>query len=84
MEGKVVVATAFLLLLLTTLGAEAAVCRIPSATYHGLCENSMNCATMCVSEGRDGGFCQGVIIRKCMCTIRCLDGGGADAARPSS
>ncbi|KAL6629924.1 hypothetical protein ACP70R_029689 [Stipagrostis hirtigluma subsp. patula] len=85
MEAEIA-ATAALVLLFLTLGAEADICVFPSLTFEGWCANNQNCAAVCVNEGYDGGFCQGQIHRKCMCTILCGGiggdgGGGGDGSK---
>ncbi|KAG2637821.1 hypothetical protein PVAP13_2NG546200 [Panicum virgatum] len=78
MNGKNAATTAALCLLFMTCGAEAMLCRTPSTIFKGICRQNMNCAHICVSEGRSGGYCKGFPMRKrCMCTFDCSsDGGG--------
>jgi len=58
-------------------GAEAMLCRTPSTIFKGICRQNRNCANICVSEGRSGGYCKGLPMRKrCMCTFDCSSGGG--------
>ncbi|KAF8697531.1 hypothetical protein HU200_035863 [Digitaria exilis] len=38
----------------------------------------MNCAHVCVEEGRTGGYCKGpALFASCMCTFECNDHGGS-------
>ncbi|KAG2637826.1 hypothetical protein PVAP13_2NG546800 [Panicum virgatum] len=78
MNGKIAATTAALCLLLMTCGVEAMLCKTRSTTFKGICKQNMNCANICVSEGRSGGYCKGLPMRKrCMCTFDCsTDGGG--------
>ncbi|XP_039797874.1 defensin J1-2-like [Panicum virgatum] len=77
MNGKIATTTAVLCLLLMTCGAEAMLCRTPSTIFKGICRQNRNCANICVSEGRSGGYCKGLPMRKrCMCTFDCSSGGG--------
>ena len=61
-------------------GAEAMLCKTRSTTFKGICRQNMNCANICVSEGRSGGYCKGFpMFKHCMCTFDCSsDGGGGD------
>ena len=59
-------------------GVEAMLCKTRSTTFKGICKQNMNCANICVSEGRSGGYCKGFpMFKHCMCTFDCsTDGGG--------
>ncbi|KAF8697532.1 hypothetical protein HU200_035864 [Digitaria exilis] len=95
MNGKIAAITALCLLLMTCVyeGAEALLCRVPSRNFRGPCLSNMNCARVCVEEGRTGGYCKGpVLFASCMCTFECNDddgsggggagGGGAQPGQP--
>jgi hypothetical protein len=58
-------------------GAEAVLCKTPSMNFRGVCWRNMSCATICVSEGKTGGYCKGPpMLKHCMCTFDCTIGGG--------
>ncbi|XP_052141917.1 defensin J1-2-like [Oryza glaberrima] len=71
MKAKVAATALFLLLL--TFGGEAKICHDPSQTFKGMCLSNSNCISSCISEDYTGGYCGGVIDRKCMCTKECDD-----------
>ncbi|RLN36248.1 hypothetical protein C2845_PM03G10330 [Panicum miliaceum] len=80
MNGKIAATAAALCVLLMTCGAEAVLCNAPSATFRGLCGSNMNCAAICVSEGRTGGYCKGPpFLKHCICTFDCTSNGGGGA-----
>ncbi|KAF0909116.1 hypothetical protein E2562_031622 [Oryza meyeriana var. granulata] len=56
-----------------TRGGEANICQEPSQTVKVLCINNNNCISCCINENYTGGYCGGVIGRKCMCTKDCGD-----------
>ncbi|GJN19103.1 hypothetical protein PR202_gb06341 [Eleusine coracana subsp. coracana] len=62
-------------------GVDANLCKTPSKTFKGECFHNVNCARICTSEGATGGFCEGHIHRKCMCTSDCRSQGGGSPAR---
>ncbi|CAL5062097.1 unnamed protein product [Urochloa decumbens] len=76
MNTNAAVTTALCLLLLAY-GVNAQLCSLRSQTYKRPCR-SMNCAHVCVSEGKTGGYCKGRIpfLKTCMCTFDCSGGGG--------
>ncbi|KAF8697533.1 hypothetical protein HU200_035865 [Digitaria exilis] len=77
MNGKISSITALSLLLMTC-GAEALLCRVPSSSFRGPCWSNMNCANVCITEGRTGGYCKGpTLVAYCMCTFECDDDGGS-------
>ncbi|GJN36890.1 hypothetical protein PR202_gb25826 [Eleusine coracana subsp. coracana] len=51
--------------------AHARMCKTKSTQYKGICiKDSVNCATICQSEGFSGGECSGWK-RDCMCSMTC-------------
>ncbi|XP_022726847.1 defensin Ec-AMP-D2-like [Durio zibethinus] len=67
--------TAFLLLLFlqATIGAiplEGRTCESQSHRFKGMCVRESNCATVCQTEGFQGGHCRG-FHRRCFCTKHC-------------
>ncbi|PIA64030.1 hypothetical protein AQUCO_00201374v1 [Aquilegia coerulea] len=69
------VSALFLILLLaaTEMGpkvAEARDCESQSHKFKGTCIRRSNCASVCQSEGFNGGHCRGVT-RRCYCTAKC-------------
>ncbi|KAF8697529.1 hypothetical protein HU200_035861 [Digitaria exilis] len=60
-------------------GVEAKLCNVRSSTFKGWCRYNMNCAHVCVAEGKTGGYCKGrlPLFKYCMCTFECDDGGGS-------
>ncbi|RLN35840.1 hypothetical protein C2845_PM03G10320 [Panicum miliaceum] len=78
MNGKIAATAAALCVLLMTCGAEAMLCRTRSRNFKGICRQNMNCATICVTEGRTGGYCKGPpMFKRCMCTFDCSSDGGS-------
>uniref|UniRef100_A0A0D9VCR3 Knottins-like domain-containing protein n=1 Tax=Leersia perrieri TaxID=77586 RepID=A0A0D9VCR3_9ORYZ len=80
MKNKVAVTA--LVLLLLTFGCEAKICQEHSRTFKGLCWNNNNCVSSCVAEQFTGGFCSGIVDRKCICTKQCDDQPPMDLAQP--
>ncbi|GJM91962.1 hypothetical protein PR202_ga08385 [Eleusine coracana subsp. coracana] len=70
-------------------GAEAYVCSHTNKLYHGSCKNDKNCASDCISQGFQGGWCGKKWFRKkpCKCTKQCgvptSPGGGTGGDMPS-
>nr|UYE91508.1 defensin 3 [Zingiber officinale] len=60
----------FLLFAAPELG-EARVCRVRSGRFHGYCFSDRNCYNVCLTEGYEGGDCEGRIHRHCTCFKRC-------------
>ncbi|TVU32771.1 hypothetical protein EJB05_24527, partial [Eragrostis curvula] len=68
---RIKIAATALFLLLLSFGAEAMLCSGRSRTFKGWCTHNMNCAAVCMTEDYDSGHCEGIVIRKCMCTKNC-------------
>ncbi|KAL0407141.1 UNVERIFIED_CONTAM: hypothetical protein Slati_4028000 [Sesamum latifolium] len=59
-----------LVLLVSCIGAEAAVCQTRSQQFRGLCFRNDNCAAICEKEGYISGSCKGFLLR-CICFKDC-------------
>ncbi|CAL5062095.1 unnamed protein product [Urochloa decumbens] len=77
MNRRAAVTTALCLLLLAC-GVDAKLCKQRSSTFVGPCRSNMNCAHVCIVEGKTGGYCKGYVpfFKICMCTFECGGGGG--------
>ncbi|KAL0321001.1 UNVERIFIED_CONTAM: hypothetical protein Sradi_5361600 [Sesamum radiatum] len=65
-----------LVLLVSCIGAEAAVCQTRSQQFRGLCFRNDNCAAICEKEGYISGSCKGFLLR-CICFKDCGGTGGS-------
>ncbi|XP_011086331.1 putative defensin-like protein 3 [Sesamum indicum] len=71
-----------LVLLVSCIGAEAAVCQTRSQQFRGLCFRNDNCAAICEKEGYISGSCKGFLLR-CICFKDCgATGGGPPDGSP--
>eukprot|EP01018_Ginkgo_biloba_P000049 Gb_21864 [translate_table: standard] len=78
MAKKIGVPTIVLLVLLLLIasemqGAAARTCKSASKKYKRICTVNKNCATICKSEGFEGGECDNehIVNRKCFCYKHC-------------
>ncbi|KAL0300947.1 UNVERIFIED_CONTAM: hypothetical protein Sradi_6371500 [Sesamum radiatum] len=65
-----------LVLFVSCIGAEAAVCQARSQHFRGLCFRNDNCAAICEKEGYISGNCKGFLLR-CICFKDCGATGGS-------
>ncbi|KAL6198808.1 hypothetical protein ACLB2K_028596 [Fragaria x ananassa] len=74
MEKKFFGVALFFIILLTSqemvMHCEAAICKVPSKTFKGMCFSQKNCIVRCHSEGYGWGECSH-LRRRCMCYKPC-------------